>query len=1083
MFNRERGKRSLQSEGTLDNLCYYQRRMEGRSPRFTYLSNTVANRRRYIRTAPGKVTGMARTGFVRKSTKRAASKASTAKGDWMNKFIEQIRQDPARYNCSKRSNIGKKKHGIRRQEVMESSSRETDRKQKQKASDSLHVKVQRSWRRRQRSEIVVSANNSGMRIQSKITARKDDTKDNGGTSSNTAWKDNGGTSSNTAWKDNGGTSSNTAMKDNGGTSRKDDGKTSNNNAGKDDGGTSSNSVSKARRGQKRNILFFGNECVAVKKKASKKQSDLQQTREQFSKLELGRPSQLSKRSRKQQLHGVAKRKNNTYEVLGRRSQINHPCYVAMLKNNKYGVLCRRSQMRQLCDVAEVKNKSCRVPGGDATPTVTGTSSSGQDQPNLDVILVENDDDMTESAVWNKWKIGHCLATANNAEEKADIDGKETQDKYKAGNQIVVNRKDKQDGECLPKLCLRHQRQAQLRESNGTLLRPRVSLKKVDKLQAGGKTGQQKQNTKKLMRANCVIKADKPAKRKVGTDREKSKAPIVVELDPEFRFGQLVWGKLRGYPWWPGRVIAPPNAECKEAGVNQKWVNWYGDSKISLVDEINLKHFKHFEDYYSAAIFHRLKTYNTAVCEALKVAADRAYLAGPNGRDAKSNDGKEIVNREERDCVELIRWAFNNFQPGGPDSIEPSNDDKLQAQNSFHLDDESDDEMEELRAKVCRMKSVRITTMAEVREDKKRLEDVCFLCGDEYVVTEHPLFEGRLCETCKVDFLQSYFLYDEDGYQSFCSICSEGNEVLLCNHPSCSKVVCSLCMDTLIGPGTFEQEQEMENWLCYICRPEIEHGLLRRREDWISKLHEMMTTDIDFSKSPTRITFPLPLNKDKRPIRVLSLFDGISPVAVILEQLGIEVDCFYASEPEKNATIISGAGHYHKNILYVPCVREITEEKLAEWGEFDLLVAGSRISNLKATKAKSKDCDPDRFAQYPSTERAVEFHRIFEILTRNRESSTPFFWLFESESGINEKEELSISRLLKTESMIFDSMYVSAVKGLRYFWGNLPGMNRPGFWKKNYEYTVQDFLLSSSCPRQAQVQYTVYFMNKTPVCVR
>ncbi|XP_070555444.1 DNA (cytosine-5)-methyltransferase 3A-like [Ptychodera flava] len=625
-------------------------------------------------------------------------------------------------------------------------------------------------------------------------------------------------------------------------------------------------------------------------------------------------------------------------------------------------------------------------------------------------------------------------------------------------------------------------QGSLRGLSAWQLCLRQTVKKVDKFQAGGKKLHKKPRKQKRERqgsSKSVIKAKrsklkiaikaKQSKLKIRPDKEEPKATGDIEKQ-EFGEGQLVWGKLKHYPWWPGKIISPSYANHKPAKAHQRWIFWYGDAKISLIDVNCLKQFRNFQDNFHEVSFSRMKTYKTAVHEALKVAADRAFQTSLNeqGMGPSSDPHDEIRNLKKKDCGELISWAKDNFQPEGHESIEPSNDDKLQACNLDSAEDSDGIEDEQLKEKVQRMKNVRETRITEVREGKKKIQDVCIVCGDEsLIVAQHPLFEGGLCETCRVDYLHSFFLYDDDGFQSFCSVCSEGSEVLLCSDSTCSRIFCTSCLDVLIGPGTSDKEEQIEGWLCYMCRSGSEHGLLRRQDNWNSRLHEMMLADIDSANSPNRYIFPIPLRHDRRPIRVLSLFDGISPVAVILKKLGIKVDCFYASESDSSAVVIARARE--PNICHVQGIRDITEENLAEWGPFDLLLAGCRFSNLRSTKTKPKDYDPDRFALKPSVQRVLEFHRIFKALTGNRDVSKPFFWLFESEADIDKEDELSVSKLLQVESMAFDSNDVSALIGFRYFWGNLPGMNRPGFWKKNYSETVQDFL-SGDYDRQAQYDH-------------
>lgn len=111
---------------------------------------------------------------------------------------------------------------------------------------------------------------------------------------------------------------------------------------------------------------------------------------------------------------------------------------------------------------------------------------------------------------------------------------------------------------------------------------------------------------------------------------------------------------------------------------------------------------------------------------------------------------------------------------------------------------------------------------------------CLCCGTENVEIFHPLFKGSLCLKCKVrnhhlllilqpavtnsncecvkgfsavlsvslqnNFAETLYRYDEDGYQSYCTICCYGMEVILCGKDSCCRFVCpspSICFNLAV----------------------------------------------------------------------------------------------------------------------------------------------------------------------------------------------------------------------------------------------------------------------------------------------
>jgi len=50
----------------------------------------------------------------------------------------------------------------------------------------------------------------------------------------------------------------------------------------------------------------------------------------------------------------------------------------------------------------------------------------------------------------------------------------------------------------------------------------------------------------------------------------------------------------------------------------------------------------------------------------------------------------------------------------------------------------------------------------------------------------------LSALCQDRFLELFYMYDEDGYQSYCTVCCEGKELLLCSNASCCRWALPLC---------------------------------------------------------------------------------------------------------------------------------------------------------------------------------------------------------------------------------------------------------------------------------------------------
>lgn len=119
------------------------------------------------------------------------------------------------------------------------------------------------------------------------------------------------------------------------------------------------------------------------------------------------------------------------------------------------------------------------------------------------------------------------------------------------------------------------------------------------------------------------------------------------------------------------------------------------------------------------------------------------------------------------------------------------------------------------------------------------------------------------------YLEMSYMYDDDGYQSYCTICCGGREVLLCGNANCcrsdtsswrndriiplhvhspphfsfcSRCFCVDCLDILVDPGASNNARYLDPWRCYMCQPVLQYGVLKQRHDWNLKLQEFFAND-------------------------------------------------------------------------------------------------------------------------------------------------------------------------------------------------------------------------------------------------
>ncbi|XP_053705782.1 uncharacterized protein LOC128749853 [Synchiropus splendidus] len=339
-----------------------------------------------------------------------------------------------------------------------------------------------------------------------------------------------------------------------------------------------------------------------------------------------------------------------------------------------------------------------------------------------------------------------------------------------------------------------------------------------------------------------------------------------------------------------------------------------------------------------------------------------------------------------------------------------------------------------------------------------IEGFCLCCGTKQVEIFHPLFKGSLCHECKENFTQTLYRYDEDGYQSYCTICCYGMEVILCGKESCCRSYCADCLNILAGEGTFDSLKTVDPWICYMCQPHESHRALIPREDWSIRVQEFFANTSAMEFEPHRVYPSIPANL-RRPIRVLSLFDGIGTGYLVLKELGFKIEKYVASEICEDSLAVTEV-HHDGKITNVGDARFITKEQLQRWGPFDLLIGGSPCNDLSIV-------NPIRKGLYEGTGRLFfEYYRILHLLKPKEEDPRPFFWLFENVVFMNTQDKISICRFLECNPVLVDAVKVSPAHRARYFWGNIPGMNRPITATQNDKLNLQDCLEGN---RQARLE--------------
>uniref|UniRef100_A0A8C2KTZ3 DNA (cytosine-5-)-methyltransferase n=1 Tax=Cyprinus carpio TaxID=7962 RepID=A0A8C2KTZ3_CYPCA len=568
--------------------------------------------------------------------------------------------------------------------------------------------------------------------------------------------------------------------------------------------------------------------------------------------------------------------------------------------------------------------------------------------------------------------------------------------------------------------------------------------------------------------------------------------IWTEVYMGYTVGEMVWGPIEGFGLWPGLVQSwdsktPCGSMCK--------VIFFGNRMLSEIQVDDLLPFYSFAKCFCSNSFATVATYKDAIFNSLQVASRRSRM---------------FFSPEADSLDELFRvmldWAFGGFKPSGPDGLRPQSEyngmqqinhreklfnltvslNKLPESLDLHKGSinlgKKDVYRKFMHPKWNQRSSQTVRTCREQKhtyrnkllthcesmqvesrqnsqkryqmvhtflENKTDIEEFCLSCGSTFVDTIHPLFEGSLCLKCKFNFAETLYRYDEDGYQSYCTVCCSGVEVILCGHDSCCRCYCVDCLDILVGKGTFNKLKNVDPWTCYLCAPESSSGALKPRHDWSIRVQEFFANNSAMEFEPHRVYPSIPANQ-RRPIRVLSLFDGIATGYLVLKDLGFKVAKYVSSEVDEESVTISMVNHEGK-ITYVKDVKNITKKHIDKWGPFDLLIGGSPCNDLCTA-------NPHRKGLFEGTGRLFfEYYRLLNILKPKEDDPQPFFWLFENVVLMENKVKADICRFLECNPVLIDAVKVSPANRARYFWGNIPGMNRPIVASQKDKLSLQECL--------------------------
>ncbi|XP_034251362.1 DNA (cytosine-5)-methyltransferase 3C-like [Thrips palmi] len=275
---------------------------------------------------------------------------------------------------------------------------------------------------------------------------------------------------------------------------------------------------------------------------------------------------------------------------------------------------------------------------------------------------------------------------------------------------------------------------------------------------------------------------------------------------------------------------------------------------------------------------------------------------------------------------------------------------------------------------------------------------CKLCQevvDKDQSKDHPWLYGRICPSCYLKCKELLTIWAAGGSIK-CVNCAAANGITILK----------------------------ESLICFNCVPEDEKAHLPRlRHDFREKFQNFQLEN----------GFQL---EDKKPLRVLSLFDGIGTGLLVLDNLGLEVEEYFSCEIDEDALSVLDYRFYGR-MTHLSTVTNLTPHKLDSLGRIDLLIGGSPCNQLSLA-------NPRRKGLYDVEDTGVlffDFNRILKYLQASAlRSGRPLYWLFENVASMPHDFRDTISKTLQCRPAKWDASQYLPAKRARLFWGNIPNLH-------------------------------------------
>ena len=122
-------------------------------------------------------------------------------------------------------------------------------------------------------------------------------------------------------------------------------------------------------------------------------------------------------------------------------------------------------------------------------------------------------------------------------------------------------------------------------SEGSATPSRSTAETVRRSLVFSETTPEKSSSKMKLDSNkSTVPNEEPVNGELASIEEEEGSMEEEICAPPFSIGTLVFGKLKGYDWWPGRVASHNEIGMPVPPPNHSWIRWYGENQVSDVSE-------------------------------------------------------------------------------------------------------------------------------------------------------------------------------------------------------------------------------------------------------------------------------------------------------------------------------------------------------------------------------------------------------------------------------------------------------------------------------------------------------------------